>query len=71
MGVIYELSRYDGLRCNDMHTKFRRNWFRHPKVDKGDTQAQRNVLLFFYIKKNRLKTNLVRAMHKYSALIMF
>jgi hypothetical protein len=29
---IYEVSRWDGLRCHDIHTKFHKDWFGHSKV---------------------------------------
>jgi hypothetical protein len=35
MGDIYEIRRWDGLRCHDTHTKFHEDWFRHSKVDGG------------------------------------
>jgi hypothetical protein len=34
MGEIYEVSCLDGLNCNDIHTKFHKDWFRHSKVDR-------------------------------------
>jgi hypothetical protein len=34
MGGIYEAHRWDGLRCHDIHTKFRNDWFRHSKIDR-------------------------------------
>jgi hypothetical protein len=65
MGGIYELSRLDGLRCHDIHTKFRNDWFRHSKVNGGgwgwDSQTQRqhadriSLHLFFQNKESRLK----------------
>jgi hypothetical protein len=27
--------------CYDIHTKLHKDWFRHSKVDKGDTQTHR------------------------------
>jgi hypothetical protein len=35
MGGIYEVRRWDGLRCHDIHTKFHIDSFRHSKVDGG------------------------------------
>jgi hypothetical protein len=35
MGGIYEVRLWYGLRCHDIHTKFRKDWFRHSKVDWG------------------------------------
>jgi hypothetical protein len=40
-GGIYEVRRSDDLTCRDIHTKFYKDWFSHSKVDKGDTQTQR------------------------------
>jgi hypothetical protein len=34
MGGIYEVRRWDWLRCHDMH-KFRKDWLTHSKVDGG------------------------------------
>jgi hypothetical protein len=39
-GEIYEVCRWDGLRCHDIHTKFHKDWFRHSKIDRADTQTQ-------------------------------
>jgi hypothetical protein len=36
MGGIYEIRRWDGLRCHDINTKFHKDWFTHSKVDMGD-----------------------------------
>jgi hypothetical protein len=53
MGGIYELSYSDGLRCHDIHTKFYKDWFKHLKVNSGDSQTQRqygdsiSLILFF------------------------
>jgi hypothetical protein len=35
MGGIYEVLRWDELRCHDIHTEFHKDWFRHSKVDMG------------------------------------
>jgi hypothetical protein len=32
VGGIYEVLRWDGVRCRDLHTKFHKNWSRHSKV---------------------------------------
>jgi hypothetical protein len=40
MGAIYEVRRFDRLRCHDIHTKFHKDWFCHSKDDAGDTQTQ-------------------------------
>jgi hypothetical protein len=29
MGVIYEVSYWDGLKWHDIHTKFHKDWFKH------------------------------------------
>jgi hypothetical protein len=44
MGGIYKVRRWDPFRCHNMHTKFRKEWFRHSKVDSGryiDAQTAR------------------------------
>jgi hypothetical protein len=40
MEGIYELGRWDGMRCYDIHTKFHRDWFRRSK---DDTQTHRHA----------------------------
>jgi hypothetical protein len=35
MGGIYEVSCWDGLRCNDVHTNFHKDWFSHSKINGG------------------------------------
>jgi hypothetical protein len=40
-GKDFYLSRWDGLRCRDICTKFHKDWFRHSQVNRGgytDTQ---------------------------------
>jgi hypothetical protein len=42
MGGIYEVHGWGGFSCHDIHTKFHKDWFGYPKVDKGefpDTQT--------------------------------
>jgi hypothetical protein len=39
MGGICEVRRRDRIRCHDIHTKFQKDWFRHSKVYKGETQT--------------------------------
>jgi hypothetical protein len=62
MGGIYDVRRWDELRCRDIHTKFHKDLFRHSKVDRGDTQIQRqhgdriSLLLLFRNKESRLKS---------------
>jgi hypothetical protein len=60
-GEIFEVRRWDGLRCQDtvyVHTKFHKEWFRHSKVHKGHTQTQRQhgdriSLFLFFQNKDR------------------
>jgi hypothetical protein len=42
MEEIYELRRWDGVKCHDKYTTFNQYWFRHSKVNGGDTH--RNVV---------------------------
>jgi hypothetical protein len=37
MGGIYEMRRRDGLRCQDIDTKFHKVWLRHSKAARRDT----------------------------------
>jgi hypothetical protein len=39
MGGIYEVRRWDGLRCHDIHTKFHKDWLSHSKVHRADTHT--------------------------------
>jgi hypothetical protein len=42
MRGIYEVRRWDGLRCHDIHTRFHKYWFRHSKGNNegfADTQT--------------------------------
>jgi hypothetical protein len=55
---IYEVPRFDGLRCDDVQIKFNKDWFSHSDVDKGDTQTDRKngdlislLLVFFKMRK--------------------
>jgi hypothetical protein len=41
MGGIYEVRRWDILRCSNIHTKFHENCFRHSKVNRGNSQIHR------------------------------
>jgi hypothetical protein len=41
MGGIYEVCHSDGFRYHDIYTKFYKDWFRHSKVGKKDTQTHR------------------------------
>jgi hypothetical protein len=43
MGGIYDVRRSDGLSCHDKHTKFHKDWFRHSKVQRGDTYTHRHI----------------------------
>jgi hypothetical protein len=53
MGELYEVRLWDGLRCHDINKKFHKHLFRHSKVDRVDTQTQRqygdliSLILFF------------------------
>jgi hypothetical protein len=57
VGGIYEVHRWDGLRCHDIHTKFHKDWFRHPNLIVGDSQTYRQhcdlsrCFYFFKIRK--------------------
>jgi hypothetical protein len=61
MGDIYEVRRWDGLRCHDIHIKFHKDWFMHAKLNRGDTETYRqhgdliSLLSFFQNKESRLK----------------
>jgi hypothetical protein len=61
MGGIYEVRRWDGLSCHDIHTKFNRDWLRHSKVNRRYTLTHRqhgdrtDLLSFFQNKESRLK----------------
>jgi hypothetical protein len=67
MGGIYEVRRWDGLRCHDIHNKFHKDWFTHTHVDGGGADLQINrqhgnlisLLLLFQNKENRLKRSLI------------
>jgi hypothetical protein len=58
--VIYKVRQRGGIKCHGTHIEFKKYWFRHSKVDRGDTQTYRqhgdfiNLLLFFRSKKSRL-----------------
>jgi hypothetical protein len=53
MGEIYEVRRWDGLRCHDIHTKFHKDWFSHSKVDMGGSDEP---TFFFQNKESELKS---------------
>jgi hypothetical protein len=38
MGGIYKERRSVWFRCRDIHTELHKNWFRHSKVNRWDTQ---------------------------------
>jgi hypothetical protein len=42
---FFKLGRWDWLRCRDIHTKFHKDWFRHSKVNRGDTQAHTHTCI--------------------------
>jgi hypothetical protein len=37
----YEICRWDGLRCRDIHTQFHKDLCRHSDVNRGDTPTRR------------------------------
>jgi hypothetical protein len=57
---IYEVRRWDGLRCHDIRTKFNKDYFRYLEVERG-IQTHRehgdliSLFLFFQNKESRLK----------------
>jgi hypothetical protein len=62
MKGIYEVRRWDVLRCHDIYTKFHKYWFKHSKVNGGgDIQTRRqhgyriSLVLIFRSKDIRLK----------------
>jgi hypothetical protein len=63
MGGIYEVRRWDGLRCHFIHTRFHKDWFRYSIADRGETQTHRhrqdgdsvNLYLFLQNNESRLK----------------
>jgi hypothetical protein len=75
MGGIYEVRRWDGFNCYDIHTEFYKKWFRHSKVDGGDSQTHRQqcdlISLHLYSKNKesrlKLKKNGIKII-KYSEL---
>jgi hypothetical protein len=50
MGGICEVCSWDGLRCHDVHTKFHKDWFRHSKVIRGDSQTHKQCTYFHFFK---------------------
>jgi hypothetical protein len=62
MGGIYEVRRWDGLRCHDIYiyTKFHKDWLRHSEVNMRDSQIHRQhgdcmcLLSFFQNKETKL-----------------
>jgi hypothetical protein len=56
MWGIYEIRRWDGLRCHELHIRFHKDWFRNSKIDTGeytDTQTawkSHNPILIFFFK---------------------
>jgi hypothetical protein len=63
MGEIYEVRRWDGLRCNDTHTKFRKDDPGSQKLMEGYTHRHTqeedriSLLLFFYQNKKKYAEN--------------
>jgi hypothetical protein len=46
MEGIYEVHRWDGIRCHDIYTKGHKDWFRHSEFNRGrftDTQNGNNL----------------------------
>jgi hypothetical protein len=57
MGGIYEVRRWDVLRCHGIHTKFIKDWFRHSKVEgkrHTDTQNGDLISLLYVLKIRKL-----------------
>jgi hypothetical protein len=52
MGRIYEVRRSDGLRCHDIHTKCHKDWFRHSKVNREDSQTHSAMTLHIIYHNN-------------------
>jgi hypothetical protein len=49
MEGIFQLGRWNGLRCRDIRTKFHKYWFRHSTVHGGgDTHTDSNVISYAY-----------------------
>jgi hypothetical protein len=61
MGGLYEVRRWDGMSCHDIHTKFNKDWIGHSEVNREDTQLYRqhgdriSLLLFSKNNESRLK----------------
>jgi hypothetical protein len=53
MGGIYEVYRWDRLRCHNIHTKFHKYWFSHSKVDGGHTDKHGVYYYYFSFFKIR------------------
>jgi hypothetical protein len=43
MGEAYAVRRWDGIRRNDTHVEFRKDWFRHLKVDERRRYTDRET----------------------------
>jgi hypothetical protein len=67
MGETYEIRRWGGLRCHDLHTKFYKDWFRHSEVDGGYTWRHRHTQTQRWSHKSSLifSTKPNRNFHKY------
>jgi hypothetical protein len=58
VGGIYEVRRWDWLRCHDIDTKFDKDWSSYSKVNMGEIHRQHCVhisLILYFLKESRLK----------------
>jgi hypothetical protein len=51
MRGIYEVWRWDGIRCHDVHTRFLKDWFRHSKVTAGQVYIDSMEIARAYFRK--------------------
>jgi hypothetical protein len=71
MGGIYEVRRWNGLRCHDILIKFHKDWFRHSKDDvEGFRHRQHgdliSLLLFFQKQEmEESSCNIIKALTKH------
>jgi hypothetical protein len=67
MGRTYEVSRWDGLRCHDIHSEFQKDWFRHSKVNKGgytDTRTGMKSHMFTFIFQHKEGSQIRKMKHR-------